>query len=61
MGLRTSETELPIDDGEIEPHELFTECQAWKHKVINELNKKLEAAGKVEEYLTEEHNDCQTC
>ena len=46
-------TELPIDDGEIEPHELFTECQAWKHKVINELNKKLEAAEKVEEYLTE--------
>lgn len=47
------ETELPIYDDETEPYALFAECQAWKHTVIDWLNKKLEAAAKVEEYLTE--------
>ena len=47
------ETELPIDDGETAPYALFAEGQAWKHTVIDWLNKKLEAAAKVEEYLTE--------
>ena len=47
------ETELPTNDG-VELYQLLEEYQIWKRQLIDWLNKKLEAAKKVESYLTEE-------
>lgn len=47
--------ELPTNDGEMEADELLQEYQRWKKELINWLNKKLEAAIKVESYLTGEN------